>query len=83
MTGMDSVRLDDAEDRVWHLVDKVPGFGLDLNPRRGCRCPGQLLCDVVDEDGGLAVVAPRWGIEAEDGTNRFRVLHDQLVAEDA
>jgi len=38
-----------------------------------------MLCDVVhEEDEQLVVVAPRWRIEAEDGTSRFRVRRSDL-----
>jgi hypothetical protein len=34
--------------------------------------PVDLLCDVVaEEDAQVVVVAPRWEVEADDGTTQF------------
>ncbi|MCO8274829.1 hypothetical protein M1L60_29960 [Actinoplanes sp. TRM 88003] len=81
--GWIRVRLDDADGQTWHLVDKVPVFGLDLGPQARMPQPLRLPCDVVGEDGDWLIVTPRWNIEAEDGTTRFRVRRDQLAAADA
>ncbi len=81
--GSIRVRLDDANGRAWHLVDKAPVFGVDLDPGTPMPAPVQLLCDVVGEEGEQVVVVPRWSVEAEDGTRQFRVRRDQLVAVDA
>jgi len=80
--GWIRIRLDDADAQAWYLVDKVPVFGLDIDPETRMPLPVQLLCDVVRADGDRVIVVPRWNVEAEDGTNQFRVRRDQLVAEE-
>jgi hypothetical protein len=81
--GWIRVRLDDANGTAWHLVDKVPVFGMDLEPDAPMPQPLYLLCDVVAEDGDRVVVVPRWSVEAEDGTRRFHVGRYQIVAAQA
>jgi hypothetical protein len=77
--GWIRVRLMDADGRAWFLVDKVPVFGLDVGPENPMPVPVDLLCDVVADDRDeLVIVAPRGRIEAEDGTNRFRVRRSDL-----
>jgi hypothetical protein len=78
--GWIRVRLDDADGHAWYLVDKAPVFGIDLDPETRMPLPLRLPCDVVGQDGDQVIVVPRWSIEAEDGTRRFRVRRDQLVA---
>ena len=70
----------DADGRAWFLVDKAPVFGLDSGPETPMPVPVDLLCDVVAEDDDQVVaIAPRWDVEAEDGTCRFRVRRSDLV----
>jgi hypothetical protein len=77
--GWIRVRLVDADGRAWFLVDKVPVFGLDLGPDTQLPVPVDLHCDVVAEDDDqVVVVVPRWNVEAEDGTSRFRVPRSRL-----
>lgn len=77
--GWVRVRLVDSDERAWLLVDKVPVFGLDVGPEAPMPIPVGLVCEVVAEDDDqVVVVVPRWQVEAEDGTTRFRVRRDQL-----
>jgi hypothetical protein len=80
--GWIRVRLLDADGRAWFFVDKVPIFYADSGPGTAMPAPVRLACDVVGEDGGQLVVVPRWSVEAEDGTTRFRVRRDQLESAD-
>jgi len=76
--GWIKVRLVDADGTAWFLVDKVPVFGVDFGPETELPAPVELYCDVIDDDGQTVIVAPRWNVEAEDGTSQFRVRRDQL-----
>jgi hypothetical protein len=77
--GWIRVRLVDADGRAWFLVDKVPVFGQDFGPKTQMPVRVDLRCDVVAEDDDqVVVVAPRWHVEAEDGTSRFRVRRSHL-----
>lgn len=83
--GRIRVRLVDADRRAWFLVDKVPVFfAQDFGPETPMPVPVDLLCDVVaEEDDQVVVVAPRWDVEAEDGTTRFRVRRSDLMPVEA
>jgi len=77
--GWIKVRLIDADGRPWYLIDKVPVFGGNLDPVAQMPTPIQLHCDLVGDDGDRAlIVAPRWDVQAEDGTNQFRVRLEQF-----
>jgi hypothetical protein len=79
--GWIRVRLVDADGRAWFLVDKVPVFGLDLAPHVAMPVPVDLVCDIVakdDDDDQVVVVEPRWRIEADNETRRFRVRSSDL-----
>lgn len=83
--GWVRVRLTDAENRAWFLVDKVPIFGVEVTAESTLPMPATVRCAVAgvirDGDDGpprLVVSTAPDGVAAEDGTDQFTVAGDML-----
>ena len=85
--GIVECELADRFGKVWRFIEKLPVVtDRSLDGETTYPQPGVIACQIAnfghDETGREVVeidTRTPWGVEAIDGTTRFRVFRDQLV----